>query len=225
VDNQEIGQLLKEVYHRLLDCYGPQNWWPADESFEIMVGAVLTQSAAWVNVEKAIANLKRAKALSPGILRRLSLSEIARLIRPSGYYNVKARKLQSLAQWVGDIYDDNIKRLCTVPTSELRQQLLSVYGVGKETADSILLYVANKPVFVIDAYTQRITSRIGVAPDSNSYAAYQSLFMNNLPCDVPLFNEYHALLVRHSKNTCRKNPLCHNCCLLIRCQFGKRVVR
>ncbi len=225
MDNQEIGQLLKEVYHRLLDCYGPQHWWPADEFFEVMVGAVLTQSAAWVNVEKAIANLKEAKALSPGILRLLSLSEIARLIRPSGYYNAKARKLQSLAQWIGDIYDDNIERLCTVPTSELRQQLLSVYGVGKETADSILLYVANKPVFVIDTYTRRITGRIGLVPDGNSYAAYQSLFMNNLPCDVPLFNEYHALLVCHGKNTCRKNPLCHNCCLLIMCQFGERVVR
>lgn len=225
MDNQEISQLLKEIYHRLLDCYGPQHWWPADESFEVMVGAILTQSAAWVNVEKAIANLKGAKALYPDALRRLSLSEIASLIRPSGYYNAKARKLQSLAQWIGNLYDDSIERLCAIPTSELRQQLLSVYGVGEETADSILLYVANKSVFVIDAYTRRITGRIGLAPDSNSYAAYQSLFMNNLPCDVSLFNEYHALLVYHGKNICRKSPLCHHCCLLTLCQFGRGVVR
>ncbi len=186
-----------------------------------MVGAILTQSAAWTNVEKAIANLKAAKVLSPQALRRLTLSEIAALIHPCGYYNVKARKLKSLAQWLGEYCYDNLSRLFANSTDQLRQQLLSVYGIGEETADSIMLYVANKPVFVIDAYTRRIINRIGLAPASNSYTAYQSLFMGNLPADAGLFNEYHALLVCLGKNVCRSRPLCRQCCLRNICHFSK----
>ncbi len=213
MDNQAISQLLQKIYHQLLDTYGPQNWWPAEEPFEVMVGAILTQAASWLNVEKAIANLKTAKALSPQALRQFSLPDIATLIRPCIYYNVKARKLKSLANWLGEYRQDNLSKLFANSTDQLRQQLLSVWGIGEETADSIILYAANKPVFVIDAYTRRIINRLGLAPDSNSYAAYQSLFMDNLPADSGLFNEYHALLVCLGKNVCRKRPLCQQCCL------------
>jgi len=200
-------------------CYGPQHWWPAQEPFEVIVGAILTQSAAWVNVEKAIANLKAARALSPEALRRLPLSEIARLIHPCGYYNAKALKLKSFAYWFGGHYDDSLSRLSVNDTEHLRQQLLSVHGIGEETADSIILYVASKPIFVVDAYTRRIINRIGLAPGANNYAAYQALFTDNLPADAELFNEYHALLVCLGKNVCRKKPLCHECCLNNICQL------
>jgi len=188
-----------------------------------MVGAVLTQSAAWLNVEKAIANLKSAKALSPRALRQLSLPEIATLIHPCGYYNAKARKLQSLAQWLGEYYNDNLNKLFANTTDQLRQQLLSIHGIGQETADSIILYAANKPIFVIDAYTRRIINRVGLAPGSNGYTAYQALFMDNLPADVGLFNEYHALLVCLGKNVCRHRPLCRQCCLQNICRFSTDV--
>ncbi len=211
--------MLQNIYQRLIDNYGPQHWWPAEEPFEVMVGAILTQSAAWLNVEKAIANLKVAKALSPQALRRFSLSETATLIHPCGYYNVKARKLKSLAHWLGEYCNDNLSKLFANNTDQLRQQLLAAWGIGQETADSIILYAANKPVFVIDAYTRRIINRIGLAPDSNSYAAYQSLFMDNLPADAGLFNEYHALLVCLGKNVCRHRPLCRQCCLSNICHF------
>ena len=203
-------------------CYGPQYWWPAQEPFEIMVGAILTQSAAWLNVEKAITSLKVAKALSPQALRRLNLSEVARLIHCCGYYNAKALKLKSLAHWLGEYYDDKLGKLFANDTTHLRKLLLSIHGIGQETADSILLYAANKPVFVIDAYTRRIINRIGLAPDTNSYTAYQKLFMGNLPADAGLFNEYHALLVRLAKDVCRKSPRCQQCCLNSICQFGSK---
>lgn len=220
MNSQSISQLLQNIYRQLMECYGPQHWWPAEEPFEVMVGAILTQSAAWLNVEKAIDNLKAAKVLSPQALRHLSLPEMATLIRPCGYYNSKARKLKSLANWLEEYCDDKLDKLFDINTNQLRQQLLSIYGIGQETADSIILYAANKPVFVIDAYTRRIISRIGLALDSNSYTAYQSLFMDNLPADVRLFNEYHALLVCLGKNVCRKRPLCQQCCLCGMCYFG-----
>ena len=218
--NQSISQALQNIYHQLLDYYGSQHWWPAEEPFEVMVGAILTQSAAWLNVEKAIANLKAAKALSPEALRRVSLPEIATLIRPCGYYNAKARKLKSLVQWLGEYCDDNLSKLSAVDIDHLRHQLLSVYGVGQETADSIVLYAANKPIFVIDAYTRRIINRLGLAPKSNSYGAYRALFMDNLPADTALFNEYHALLVCLGKNVCHNHPLCQKCCLQNIYQFS-----
>ncbi len=199
--------------------YGPQYWWPAPEPFEIIVGAILTQSAAWRNVEKAIANLKATKALSPEELRRLSLSEIAALIYPCGYYNAKALKLKSLASWLGRYYDDNLDKLFIGNTDHLRQQLLSIHGIGQETADSIILYAAHKPVFVIDAYTRRIINHIGLALNSNSYIAYQTLFMDNLPTDAGLFNEYHDLLVCLAKDVCSNRPLCQQCCLNSICRF------
>jgi len=220
VGNQPIKELLLDIYHRLMAHYGPQRWWPAEEPFEVMVGAILTQSAAWGNVEKAIANLKAAGALSPEGIRRLSLAELAEIIRPSGYYNAKAKKLKSLAYWLGENCGDDLGQLFTTDTGRLRKQLLSIHGIGPETADSIILYAAGKPVFVIDAYTRRIVSRIGLAPADNNYGAYQAFFMENLPTDVRLFNEYHALLVCLAKNMCRRRqPLCAECCLNKICPY------
>lgn len=219
MDSQSISQVLQDIYHQLMARYGPQYWWPAEEPFEVIVGAILTQSAAWSNVDKAIANLKSAKALSPKELRRLTTPELAALIYPCGYYNAKALKLKSFAHWLGEYYDDNLDKLFANNADHLRQQLLSLHGIGPETADSIILYAANKPIFVIDSYTRRIISRIGLTPVGDSYTAYQTLFMDNLPADAGLFNEYHALLVCLAKNACRHRPLCHQCCLNNICHF------
>jgi len=219
MDEQSVGRALLDIYRRLLAHFGPQHWWPAQEPFEVIVGAILTQSAAWDNVEKAIANLRAAEALSPRTLRQLRLSKLAKLVHPCGYYNAKALKLKSFAFWLGNHYKDDLDRLFATDTYDLRQQLLSIHGIGRETADSILLYAANKPIFVIDAYTRRIINRTGLAPEKVSYAAYQALFMEHLPPDTGLFNEYHALLVCQGKNVCRRRPLCPQCCLNDICHF------
>jgi endonuclease-3 related protein len=208
-----------------MDSYGPQHWWPADEPFEVMVGAILTQSAAWVNVEKAINNLKAAGMLSPRALRRLSQNELASLIRPCGYFNAKARKLKALAEWLGQAYGDDMAKMSAISLKRLRPQLLAVHGIGEETADSIILYAANKPIFVIDAYTRRIIDRLGLAPSDNTYSAYQSFFMENLPHRTALFNEYHALLVNHGKKVCRQRPLCRECCLKDICRYGQETLK
>jgi endonuclease-3 related protein len=207
-----VKEILLNIYYRLLDYYGPQHWWPAKGPFEMMVGAVLTQSTTWTSVEKAIGNLKNAGALSPEALRQLPEPKVAALIFPSGYYNAKARKLKALAVYLGE-YRDDLGRLFAVDTCQLRRELLGVHGIGEETADSILLYAAKRPVFVIDAYTKRVIGRVGLAPEKERYADYQRLFMDNLPADVGLYNEYHALLVCLGKNVCRRHPLCQQCFL------------
>ncbi len=219
---ESVKSLLEEIYRRLFDAYGHQRWWPGETPFEVMVGAVLTQSAAWSNVEKAINNLKTADLMSPGALRDKSPDEIAGLIRSSVYYNVKARKLKALVEYIGNACKDDLDDLFEKNTARLREELLEVWGVGEETADSIILYAAGKPVFVIDAYTRRIMDRLGIRPENDTYASWQSLFMSNLPADVALFNEYHALLVRLGKETCRPRPLCSECCLLDICKTGWR---
>jgi len=219
--NQEIDRILLEMYRRLLTRHGPQHWWPAEEPFEVIVGAILTQSASWKNVEKAITSLKAHGALSPSALRELPQEELATIIRSSGYYNVKARKLRAFAQWFGDCYYDSLDSLFKNNIEHLRGQLLGIFGIGEETADSIILYAGNRPIFVIDAYTRRIIDRLGMAPEHDSYSAYQDLFMGNLPSDVKLFNEYHALLVNHAKNICRTKPDCRDCCLEDICRYNK----
>jgi endonuclease-3 related protein len=213
MDDQKLTRALTDIYGRLYKRYGPQHWWPAEEPFEVIVGAILTQSAAWTNVEKAINNLKKADALTPEALRELPEPELARLIFPSGYYNVKARKLKAFTGWLGAKFNDSLEKLFILDTNGLRSQLLGVYGIGEETADSILLYAGNKPVFVIDAYTRRIIDRLGLAPSPNAYSDYQKFFMAALPHDATLYNEYHALLVRLAKENCRKKPVCTACCL------------
>ncbi|MFC2013167.1 tRNA (N6-threonylcarbamoyladenosine(37)-N6)-methyltransferase TrmO [Chloroflexota bacterium] len=214
-------QLLTDIYYRLMSRYGPQHWWPADEPFEMIVGAILTQSAAWSNVSKAIDNLKSAGALSPEAIRRLPPAELGAIIRPCGYYNAKALKLKTFARWLGERYHDDLNLLFSGDTEALRRELLSLHGIGEETADSIILYAAGKPVFVIDAYTRRIVSRIGLMTGGR-YADYQSLFMDNLPAEDKLFNEYHALLVRLAKEACRKQPLCPQCPLNDICRFPEQ---
>jgi endonuclease-3 related protein len=202
-----------------MERFGPQHWWPADEPFEVIVGAILTQSAAWGNVEKAINNLRGAGALSPPALRKLPRAKLAELVYPCGYYNAKSLKLKAFALWLGNHYQDDLNKLFALDAEKLRRQLLDVHGIGPETADSIILYAAGKPAFVIDAYTRRIFSRLGLAPGKDSYPAYQALFMENLPRDAEMFNEYHALLVCLGKNVCRRQPLCADCCLDDICQF------
>jgi endonuclease-3 related protein len=210
---------LVDIYQRLINHFGPQHWWPAEEPFEVIVGAILTQSAAWGNVERAIKNLRGAGVLSAQALRKLPQAKLAELVYPCGYYNAKALKLKAFALWLGNHYQDDLNRLFALDADKLRHQLLSVHGIGPETADSIILYAAGKPVFVIDAYTRRIFSRLGLAPERDSYAAYQALFTDNLPTDAKLFNEYHALLVCLGKNVCRRQPLCADCCLNDICRF------
>jgi endonuclease-3 related protein len=205
----------------MLARFGPQHWWPGDTPWEVMVGAVLTQSVSWANVERAIGNLKAAGALSPPALRQLPLEELARLIRPTVYYNTKARKLRALALLAGSAGDD-LQRLFSGDTSELRDRLLAVYGIGEETADSILLYAAGRPAFVIDAYTRRILGRLGLAQPTAPYRELQRLFADHLSADTALYNEYHALLVRLGKEVCRKVPLCPTCPLNDMCPYPTR---
>jgi endonuclease-3 related protein len=216
-----ISQRLNEIYQALFARYGSQHWWPGDTPFEVIVGAILTQSAAWGNVEKAIANLKNAGALNPVSLRNLELSKIAELIYPSGYYNAKALKLRAFVEYLGAVHHDSLDSLFSLDTSTLRHELLNIHGIGPETADSIILYAAHKPVFVIDAYTRRIISRLGLNPAREDYSSYQALFMENLPAGEKLFNEYHALFVRHGKEVCKKTPLCANCCLRKLCSHPR----
>jgi len=204
---------LIDIYQSLFQQYGPQHWWPAESPLEMIVGAILTQSAAWTNVEKAIHNLKASRNLSIEGLRSLPQDELARLIYPSGYYNVKARKVKAFVDWLADRYGGDLDRLFALDIAAMREELLSVHGVGEETADSVILYAAHQPIFVIDAYTRRIITRLGLAPQKETYASFQALFMDNLPHDEALLNEYHALLVQHGKTVCRKNPLCADCSL------------
>ncbi len=219
MDDPAINQALLEIYHRLFARYGPQHWWPAETPFEVIVGAILTQSTAWSNVEKAIANLRTAKALSPPALDSLPIDKLSILVYPAGYYNVKALRLKSFVHWLGQSFNHSLDRLLSQDVDRLRRGLLSVHGIGEETADSIILYAAGKPVFVIDAYTRRILKRVGLAPNTDSYHAFQALFMDNLTHDTQLFNEYHALLVRLGKDVCRRRPLCPQCCLNDLCQY------
>ncbi len=211
---------LTDIYDRLLERYGPRDWWPADSRFEVMVGAVLVQNTAWSNAAKAIQALSDAGLLSPKGLRSADETDIAQLIYSSGYYNMKARKLKALVEWLGE-RDDDIDTLMAADPVSLREELLGIHGIGEETADDILLYALDMPVFVIDHYTKRLLHRLGLAPEKGPYALYQRLFTDHLPADVPLFNEYHALIVTHAANVCKKEPACDECCLLPLCPTGK----
>ena len=209
------GKRLMEMYNLLLTRFGSQNWWPAETETEVMVGAVLTQNTNWKNVEKAIENLKRKNLLSVDALHHLTATELAQEIRPAGYYNIKANRLKNLVDYIEDKYSGDLSLFLGEETGNLRKGLLSVKGIGPETADSILLYAANRPVFVIDAYTHRILSRHGLVDEQAiTYDELQSLFMDNLREDSSLFNEFHALIVRAGKDYCRRMPLCDRCPLL-----------
>ncbi|MDD5568376.1 MAG: hypothetical protein PHY88_04160 [Candidatus Omnitrophica bacterium] len=203
---------LNSIYRKLYSCFGAQHWWPADSIFEVMVGAVLTQNTNWSNVEKAIANLKKHKLLDPQRLYNAANSKIARLIRPSGYYNVKTQRLKELLRFYINSYGANAGKISVRSLTDLRRELLSVKGVGPETADSILLYAFNKPIFVIDSYTKRVFSRHKLLKEDAEYNEAQRLFMDNLTADAKLFNEYHALIVAVAKAYCSKShPKCAVC--------------
>jgi endonuclease-3 related protein len=206
---------IAQVYDRLLAANGRQHWWPGDTVFEIMVGAVLTQNTAWTNVERAIANLKQAGALSPQSIVKAPPRRLAGWLKPSGYFNVKARRLRAMCRWL--LEQGGTRKIARLPTRELRQALLAVHGIGPETADDILLYAFRRPVFVIDAYTRRIFQRLRLIEGNEDYETLRRMFEATLDSDTQLFNEYHALIVAHGKDVCRKRPLCRDCCLAEGC--------
>ncbi len=206
---------IVQIYKKLLVTYGPQQWWPANSKFEVMVGAVLTQNTAWINVEHAIGNLKKAKVLSPETIVAAPAAQLAAWLKPSGYFNVKAKRLKALCQWL--IQQGGVRGLSKMPTPALREALLGVHGVGPETADAILLYALGRPSFVIDTYARRIFQRLGLIKGTEDYETLRRLFESSLDSDAALFNQYHALIVVHGKEACRKKPLCANCCFAARC--------
>ena len=216
-----IAIILLDIFERLQQQYGDQHWWPGETPFEIIVGAILTQSTAWKNVEKAIANLKRENLLNNQALLKINEKKLAQLIRSSGYFNAKAKKLKSFVHFLQTRYQGSLKKMFAIPLPELRKELLTVHGIGEETADSILLYAGNKPIFVIDAYTKLICSRLGLVKPEMNYQELQRLFMHRLPTNRKLFNEYHALLVAFGKNQCTKRPNCVLCILKDHCQYSR----
>ena len=233
---------LYKIYKLLLDHFGEQGWWPTTkeggykpehrgerpkvekERLEIVVGAILTQNTSWKNVEKAIENLNRKGIMDIHKLNHIDKKELARLIRSSGYYNQKAQRIKDFVSFVIDKYEGKLENLFSLDIEDLRNELLSIKGIGKETADSIILYSALKPIFVIDAYTKRIVERLGITNDKD-YDQLQRIFMESLPKDQKIFAEYHALLVRLGKENCKKRELrCKDCPLRKLCKYPKSMV-
>ena len=202
---------LLKIYQKMFDAFGPRQWWPGETPFEVVIGAILTQNTNWSNVEKAIKNLKTAGKLSPEGIYGLSVTDLAELIKPSGFFNVKAKRVKTFINWLFSRYDGNLSRMFARDLQTLRSELLSIKGIGPETADSILLYAGNMPTFVVDAYTHRIFSRHELIPEESTYDDMKSFFEENLPKDVQLFNEYHALLVNIGKMFCKPRKVCEPC--------------
>lgn len=216
---------MRKIYNRLLKAYGPQHWWPGETPFEVMVGAILTQSTSWTNVEKSILLLKSKGLMSAKKMNAVRTPQLASLVKSSGYFNQKAKKIKHFLAYFMKVYGGSIARMKEKNLTVLREELLAVHGIGPETADSILLYALEKPIFVTDAYTHRIFSRLGRLKEGATYDDAQALFMRGLKRDVKLYNEYHALIVRHGKVVCKKSkPRCSDCCLQKDCDFGRRAV-
>jgi endonuclease-3 related protein len=211
------GERLKAIFLRLLEHFGPRFWWPAETPFEVCIGAILTQNTAWTNVEKAICALKRADVLTVGDIAAIEIGHLAELIRPSGCYNVKSVRIKGFVEWLRERHNGSLDVMFNGEWRELRKELLKVAGIGPETCDSILLYAGKKPTFVVDAYTRRLFHRLGLLPADAGYDEMRLLFMEHLPGDVLLFNEYHALIVEECKNFCRTRPLCDGCPLAQQC--------
>ncbi len=215
-ESQLEGALLA-IYASLNGHFGDLAWWPAETPLEVIVGAILTQNTAWTNVEKAIARLKERGLITPFALMEIPVDELARIIRPAGYYRLKARRIKSFLDFLAG-YQGRLEAMFSEDTRHLRLKLLQVNGIGEETADSILLYAGGKKIFVVDAYTRRIGARHGLLPPEASYGTIQRLFMENLPEDLYLYRQFHALLVNTGKYFCRKTPLCQACPLAaLRC--------
>jgi endonuclease III related protein len=215
----------RAVFDALLAVYGPQHWWPAETAFEVMVGAVLTQNTAWINVERGLERLTQclggAASLTAERLLALPEAELAECLRPVGYFNVKARRLRSFC--AGYLEAGGLEGLRGLDTPALRRHLLAINGVGAETADDMVLYAFDRPVFVVDAYTRRLGGRLGLLDQEAGYETIRHAFEQALGPDVPLFNDYHALIVRHAKDVCRTKPRCEGCCLRVLCRFGEGV--
>jgi endonuclease-3 related protein len=205
------GRILVEMYERLLRTLGPRHWWPGESPFEVMVGAILTQNTSWTNVEKAIENLKKAGVLSPLGIRGLDKNELAQIIKPSGFYRLKASRLKRFVDFFYDEFDGDVMQMRSHDLHSLRERLLKVDGIGPETADSILLYALEKPIFVVDTYTKRIFSRHNLISEKWSDEEVQDMVMEELGREVGIYNEFHALLVFLGKHWCRKNPRCDGC--------------
>ena len=217
--NEHTRDKLLKLYDRLKAAYGLQAWWPAETPFEVIVGAILVQSTAWRNVVKAIDNLRDADLLTPPRLGEISQTELEELVRPSGYFRVKAKKLRAFLMHLEGHHNYRLDSLFASDVFTLREELLSIYGIGNETADSIILYAAEKPIFVIDSYTHRLLSRLGWIAGKYDYDKLQTIFMDSLPHDVDLFGEFHALIDRHSSRVCRKTPRCDVCSIRDECPF------
>jgi endonuclease-3 related protein len=226
LEKTPLHDRLHDIFDRLVGHFGPLHWWPADSPFEVAVGAILTQNTAWRNVELAIANLKEAQALSPEALRELATGELENLIRPAGFFRQKAERLKLFVEHLFRAHGGELPDLLSGLLEHVRGELLSLKGVGPETADSILLYAGGYPSFVVDAYTRRLFTRLEVLRGDEDYEAIRALFMTRLPPEADLFNEYHALIVEECKTFCRKRlPLCPSCPLLQICPFGLKEVR
>lgn len=207
-----MKEILERIYSLLYNAFGEMHWWPGEGQFEIIVGAILTQNTSWKNVERAIGNLKKNNLLAPEKMNAISEKRLAEIIKPSGFYNQKAKKLKEFLNFLFKRASGRCEELFKEELFSLRKEFLSIRGIGNETADSILLYALNKPIFVVDAYTKRILTRHKIVSEKTDYNAIQRLFMENLPNDVKLFNNYHALFVKLGKNICKKtNPLCKVC--------------
>ena len=202
---------LMEIYDLFFNAFGPQRWWPGEPTFEIAVGAILTQNTNWGNVEKAINNLKKQNALNVKAMHNMADKKLVLLIKPAGYYNIKAKRLKNFLDFFTNHYKGSIEKMKTEDKKALREKLLNINGIGPETADSILLYALEKPIFVIDAYTKRALVRHGIVSERSTYHEMQEIFHKNLPQDTTLFNEFHALFVKLGKDFCRTKPRCEAC--------------
>jgi len=243
-ENEIISERLQKIYTILFSVYGPQGWWPTvnsltekseyhkgnykipetdEQKFQIVIGALLTQNTAWTNVEKALEELSKKNLLNPNAIVQEDKEILAMHIRSAGYFRQKAERLQGIAKYIISHPQFLNTEITEIPN--LRKELLSLKGIGPETADSIILYAVKKPIFVIDAYTKRIISRIGFCSESSSYETVQNIFMKNLPLNVELFNEYHALLVELAKKHCKTKPDCKECPLIKECDFYKSSIR
>ncbi|MDY6932882.1 MAG: endonuclease [Spirochaetota bacterium] len=207
---------IQRIYRILFQYYGKQGWWPGETEFEISIGAILTQSVSWRNVEIAISNLKQKYFLIPEVLNSKGVEEIASLIKSTGYFNQKAKKVKNFLEWFLK-YDFSFDILKGMDTKTLREELLLINGIGPETADSILLYALSKKTFVIDAYTKRIFTRVGILSGKENYTQMQKIFHNRFKGGIQDYNEYHALIVKHGKDVCKKKPLCDGCCIAENC--------
>jgi len=203
--------LIRKVYFLLFEAFGPQNWWPGETQFEVIVGAILTQNTNWGNVEKAIRNLKQHDCLTIEAVNKISHHKLATLIKPSGFFNIKSKRLKNFVKFIVEEYSGDLRIMMNEDVKHLRLKMLEVNGVGPETVDSILLYALKKPIFVVDAYTKRIFLRHRIINESYNYHEIQNVFMNSFKKDIKIFNEYHALIVRLGKNFCKIKPQCGMC--------------